>query len=252
LAAAGFDVIVPYLRGFGDSDVGPERHMDPPVHARDLQALLVGELGHERVVVAGGDLGGPVVQDLALRFPGLVDRMVLFNCPVPGIGRAAGGHVWRSSLDYFVRQGTDPDGLMQELASPSARTAYVSTFYSSRYWAHDGAFDRDAVAFHAAPFADATKLRASFAVYEAAFDETARSERTMLAPNPDLRTLVLYGPSDRVLPTTFDRDAAAAFADHVGPFLLRDCGHFVPWEAPHAFTSATTMFCADLLADRAR
>ena len=248
LAAAGFEVIVPDLRGFGDSEVGPGRHMDPPVHARDLHALVTEELGHERVVLAGGDLGGPVVQDLANRFPGTVERMVLFNCPVPGIGRSDGGHVWSSSLDYFVRQGTDPDGLMAELATASARVAYVAAFYTSRFWAHDGAFDTASARFHAEPFADADHLRAGFSVYEAAFDETARSERTMLAPNGDVRTLILYGPSDRVLPTTFDRDAAAAFADHVGPFLLRDCGHFVPWEAPHAFVSGVAAFCGDLLA----
>jgi len=42
--------------------------------------------------------------------------------------------------------------------------------------------------------------------------------------------------------------AALVFPDHVGPFLLRDCGHFVPWEAARAFASGTTAFCSDLLA----
>ena len=32
--------------------------------------------------------------------------------------------------------------------------------------------------------------------------------------------------------------AAVVFPDHVGPFLLRDCGHFVQWEAAHALNSA--------------
>jgi pimeloyl-ACP methyl ester carboxylesterase len=247
LAAAGFEVIVPDLRGFGDSDVGPGTHNDVPVHARDLHALLTDGLGHERAVVAGGDLGGPVIQDLALRFPESVDRMVLFNAPVPGMGRSAGGRAWASSLDYFVRQGTDADGLLADLATPAQRQAYITTFYTSRFWAHDGAFDADAARFHSEPFTDADRLRAGFRGYEAVFDPEARSEPTMLAPNPAVRVLVLYGPSDHVMPTGFDLDAAAAFPDHVGPFLLRDCGHFVPWEAPHAFTSATVAFCSDLL-----
>ena len=250
LAEAGFEVIVPDLRGFGDSELGPELCQDPPVHSRDLHALVTDGLGHDRVVLAGGDLGGPVIQDMALRFPELTDRLVLFNAPVPGIGRSQEGHVWSSSLDYFVRQGTDADGLIDDLDSSAARTNYIATFYSSRFWAHDGAFDAAAVAFHAEPFADAGSLRSGFAVYEAAFDEAARSEPTLMEPNPDVRVLVLYGPSDHVIPTTFDSDAAAAFEDHVGPFLLRDCGHFVPWEAPHAFTSATATFCSDLLAQR--
>ena len=41
--------------------------------------------------------------------------------------------------------------------------------------------------------------------------------------------------------------AAVVFPNHVGPFLLRDCGHFVPWEAPHALVSATIAFCGDAL-----
>ena len=40
--------------------------------------------------------------------------------------------------------------------------------------------------------------------------------------------------------------AAVVFPNHVGPFLLRDCGHFVPWEAPHALVSATIAFCGDV------
>jgi pimeloyl-ACP methyl ester carboxylesterase len=41
--------------------------------------------------------------------------------------------------------------------------------------------------------------------------------------------------------------AAQVFAHHVGPYQLRDCGHFVPWEAPHALVSGTAAFCSDLL-----
>lgn len=39
---------------------------------------------------------------------------------------------------------------------------------------------------------------------------------------------------------------AAAGFDVIVPDL-RDCGHFVPWEAPHALISATRVFCRDLL-----
>src|SRR5438128_7075499 len=74
LAAAGFDVIVPDLRGFGDSGLAPDDRYDVAAHARDLHALL-GELGHDRCVAVAGDLGGLVAQDLSLRFDGLIDRL---------------------------------------------------------------------------------------------------------------------------------------------------------------------------------
>ena len=40
-------------------------------------------LGHERVAVIGGDVGGVVLFDLGLRYPGWVARQVLFNTLPP-------------------------------------------------------------------------------------------------------------------------------------------------------------------------
>ena len=56
----------------------------------------------------------------------------------------------------------------------------------------------------------------------------------------------VVGTSDHVLYPDFDRMAAVVFPDHVGPYLLRDCGHFVPWEASHALVSGIRTFCRDL------
>lgn len=255
LAAAGFEVIVPDLRGFGDSEVGPDGFHDVPSHARDLYALVHEVLGHERVVVMGGDLGGPVVQELALRFPDWVERMVLFNSPLPYLkdemSGIAGTRPARESSDYFFRQGLDPDGLAAELTTPEQRRRYVATFYTSRFWAHPGAFEHPAeVDFHTEPFGDGASLRASFGGYESSFSAAARSEPSVLAKNEHTRTLILHGTSDHVIYPAFDRMAAIVLPDHVGPFLLRDCGHFVPWEAPHALVSGTVAFCGDLLGVR--
>jgi pimeloyl-ACP methyl ester carboxylesterase len=216
---------------------------------------LMKSLGFDRYVVAGGDFGGPIVQEVALRHPDAVIRMVLFNSPLPldatsrarwkeaGLNTRAS----RDAADYFVRQGTDPDGLTADLTTTEQRRRYIATFYTSRFWAHDGAFDADAVAFHTEPFSKATVLRSSFRPYESSFTAAARSEASLLGPNPTTETLILFGTSDHVLYPDFDRMAALVFDRHVGPFLLRDCGHFVPWEAPHAFISATRSFCRDLL-----
>lgn len=262
LAAAGFEVIVPDLRGFGDSDVAPDGWRDVASMSHDLYALVHDHLGHERVVLGGGDLGGPVVQDLALRHPDWVDRMVLFNSPLPFDKERMAGmdtRPAREASDYFIRQGTDADALAAELTTPEMRQRYIATFYTSRFWGHPGAFLDPAsppgrlggdatVDFHTEPFADGAKLRASFGGYETSFDASLRSERPMMGRNERTRTLVLHGTSDHVLYPGFDRMAAVVFPDHVGPFLLRDCGHFVPWEVPHAFTSGVIAFAGDLLA----
>jgi pimeloyl-ACP methyl ester carboxylesterase len=250
LADAGHEVIVPDLRGFGRSGIGPDRLHDVASHSRDLHALVHDHLGHERVVAVGGDLGGPVIQDLALRFPGFVERMVLFNAPLPYDKERMAGMRTRppaESADYFVRQGTDADALAAELATPEQRRRYIATFYGSRHWAHPGTFLPDDVAFMTEPWADAAKLRASFGTYESVFSEAARSEPPMLARNPDVEALLLFGPSDHVMYPEFDRMAAVVFPNHVGPFLVRDAGHFLQWEAADVFNSAVRSFCRDLV-----
>ena len=102
----------------------------------------------------------------------------------------------RESSDYYVRQGTDADALAAELDTPEQRERYIATFYTSRFWAHPGAFSPEAVTFHVDPFRDGAKLRASFGGYESVFSEAARSEASVIEPNPHTQTLVLFGPSD--------------------------------------------------------
>src|SRR3954451_14887137 len=69
--AGRFDLIVPDLRGFGDSpkpDQGPSDRAGPEVHARDLLALL-DSLGLARIGIASHDVGAVVVQALAHAHP---------------------------------------------------------------------------------------------------------------------------------------------------------------------------------------
>lgn len=262
LAAAGFEVIVPDLRGFGDSDVGPDGFHDVPAHVHDLHALLTDGLRLDRVVLCGGDLGGPVVQMLALEHPELAERLVLFNSPLPYDRERMAGMATRpprEAADYFVRQGMDADGLAADLTTPEQRRRYIATFYTSRFWAHPGAFIGDAPAvfgpfggtpqvdFHTEPFGDAVKLRASFGGYESVFDPAQQSGPAQLARNEAVRALLLFGPSDHVIYPAFDDMAAVVFPDHDGPHRLEGCGHFVPWEAPIQLTEHVVRFCAELL-----
>jgi len=144
--------------------------------------------------------------------------MVLFNSPLPyDRERMAGLRTMAASThDYFLRQGLDADSLAAELATGEQRRRYVATFYSSRLWAHPGAFTDEAIAFHTEPFADGRRLRASFGAYESVFSERARSEPLEWRPNDRHRAVVLFGPSDHVIAPDFDRMAEQVFGRIVG------------------------------------
>ena len=246
LRDAGFDVVVPDLRGFGESGLAPDGFYDVVSHARDIEALVFDHLQYESVVLVGGDLGGPVIQEIALRNPTRVERMVLFNSPLPVDKERMDGLRTRPPvevMDYFIRQGTDADSLATELATDEKRTGYIAEFYSTRLWAHPGAFSADDIAWHVEPFRDAQKLRASFANYESAFDAKKRIEKPLYGRNLVTPTLILFGTSDQVIYPDFDLMAATVFEDHEGPVRIENCGHFVPWEAAEEFIFRTVKFC---------
>lgn len=245
LRDAGFDVVVPDLRAFGDSAIGPDGFNDVVSHALDIRALVHDHLGYDRVILVGGDLGGSVVQEIALRWPEWVDRMVLFNSPLPYMKNEMAGLATRadaSTRDYFERQGTDPDGLIAELATPDACRGYVEHFYGPRMWAHPGNFTPTDAAFHAEPFGDPARLRETFGNYESAYSADKRIERPRFGPNATTPTLIIFGTSDRVIYPDFDKMAEIVFTRHEGPVRIEGCGHFVPWEAPERFIELTAAF----------
>jgi pimeloyl-ACP methyl ester carboxylesterase len=242
---AGFNVVVPDLRGFGDSSLGANGFYDVVSHARDMEALLFSHLSLSSVVLIGGDLGGPVIQEIALRSPERIEKMVLFNSPLPMDKERMTGMRTRPPvevMDYFIRQGTDADALANELDSPEKRAAYIATFYSTRLWAHPSAFSAEEIEWHVEPFRDAAKLRASFTNYESAFDESKRTQRALYGRNTHTSTLILFGTSDHVIYPDFDLMAATVFENHVGPYRIENCGHFVPWEAPQELVTRTKEF----------
>ena len=251
LAEAGFEVIAPDLRGYGDSGLDPEGRYDTATQARDVEALVRGELGHESCVACGGDFGGVVAQDLSLRFEGFVERLALFNTipPVlpdspPEVPREV-----RMAADYFVRQGRDADGLAAELDTPDKRRRYVAEMYGPRFWAAPGAFEPDDVEFMTEPFGDAEHFRASLAIYEYALRAREWEEAPRMREENPTPTLILYGPADHVIPRDFPQRMEAAFPRRIGPFLVQDAGHFLQWERPDVLNPALRYFCGDLLGE---
>ena len=56
-----------------------------------------------------------------------------------------------------------------------------------------------------------------------------------------------FSRKDAAIYPEFDRMAAVVFSHHVGPFLVRDAGHFLQWERAVLLNRTITAFCRDLL-----
>jgi pimeloyl-ACP methyl ester carboxylesterase len=233
------DVVVPDLRGFG----GADRHDRPPpeAYSADAQAEsvcgLIEELGLERPVLAGYDVGSRVAQAVARRFAGDVRALVVAP-PLPGIGPRI---LEPQAQREFWYQPFHRLALSEALIDGDARAvrAYLEHFWthwSGPRWAPDPDRFEELVGLYARPGA----FRASIAWYRAGAGSVAHS----LAERPPapldrlaVPTTVLWPEHDPLFPSTWS-DRLEEFLADVELHVLDDVGHFVPLEAPAAFADA--------------
>ncbi len=84
LADAGFRVIAPDLRGYGETDKHGPYDLDT---LADDVCHLIESLGERRAKIVGHDWGGGVAWHLASKRPEFCERLVVLNCPHPVVMR---------------------------------------------------------------------------------------------------------------------------------------------------------------------
>ena len=250
LVEAGYEVIVPDLRGYGDSDLSKDDAYDLVLYSRDLRTLVHDVLGHPRCGAIAGDVGGVVICDMANRFPDLIERMIFFNTVPPTDFANPDWYAERGlSLmplpdgptgDYRIRQGRDSEALLAELDTRARRHRYLRDFYEHRLWASPGAFSDADIDFMAEPFLDPRKLAASWAPYQLQYGRKM-SEIPMMGP-VEVPTLVLYGPEDHVVPGDFVKRCEAGFRNRIGPVVVPEAGHFLQWERADVLNGLAAVF----------
>lgn len=237
--AGSADVIVPDLRGFGESDKHPAPPADAysaPAQARSVLGLL-DDLGVEVATFAGYDVGSRVAQSIARAAPERVRSLVL-SPPLPGAGvrvlaAEAQAEFWYQALHRLP--------LVEELidGEPRAVRAYLRHFWS--HWSgpsfEPGEEQLDhLVEVYSAPGA----FTASIAWYRAGAGMVATS-LAETTPDPAKRTgaptTVLWQEHDPLFPLAWSDRLDEYFSDVVLE-RLEGVGHFAPLEAPDAFAAA--------------
>ena len=225
--AQDFTVVVPDLRGYGDSSRPPTTPDHEPYSKRAMgrdQFALMRHFGFERFAVAGHDRGGRVAYRMALDHPDRVSRLAVLDIIPTGdalrrADMAFGMGYWHW---FFLAQ---PYPLPERLLAADPDAYYLARL--DEPWRDPEAladymrFVRDPAANHAM----CEDYRAG-ASYDFQLDEADRGSRRIGCP-----LLALWSRTGSLEQRYDVRAVWREWADDVRGTSL-DCGHFMPEEAP--------------------
>ena len=220
--AARYRVIVPDLRGLGDSS-RPVGGYDKKTVAQDIWRLAHDVLGERRLYVVGHDWGGPVAYALAAQHRDAVRRMVIFDVPVPGDGTPV------------MFSGRWHHGLHWELDFPEALTAgredvYLGFFYRT-FGARPDAISEEAQREYLRTYRQPGAMRAGFNLYRATPQDVADNEAFQAEGKLAMPILVYGGAQGRGRgPLAMESWQRVALDVRGG--VADACGHWIPEERP--------------------
>jgi pimeloyl-ACP methyl ester carboxylesterase len=213
-------VIAPDLRGFGQSAKPPQGY-DKKTMAQDIHALAA-SLGHDRVSVAGHDIGLMVAYAYAAQFPAEVDRIALMDAFLPGVGDWT--KVWLlRDLWHFHFYGQTPLKLV----------AGRERIYFEHFW-NDFAADRKRSVperdrrIYAKAYGQPGAMRAGFEVFRA-FEQDAADFQKLAQTKLTMPMLVLTGEKAS---GDFLIQQARLVASNVEGAVIKGAGHWLMEEAP--------------------
>ena len=245
LAAAGFRVIVPHLRGHGSTRFlsgATLRNGQQAAVALDIVALM-DALKIRKAVLAGFDWGARTADIIAAAWPERVDALVsvsgyLINnreaikAPLP----PAGEYAWWYQFYFATEHGkAGYEKYRRDFARLIWKTA------SPRWAFSDAEFERSAASFDNPDHVDVVihnyRWRQSLAEGESRYDELER--RLAAGPAIAVPAIVLEGDANGAPHATGD---AAFRKKFTGPYGYRvvtgGIGHNLPQEAPREFAQA--------------
>jgi pimeloyl-ACP methyl ester carboxylesterase len=220
LLARTHTVIAPDLRGIGQS-AKPAHGYDKKTMAADTHALAA-SLGYRHVQLVGHDIGLMVAYAYAAQHPATVDRIVLMDAFLPGVGDWK--NVWLlRDLWHFHFYGEVPLQLV----------AGRERIYFEHFW-NDFAADRTRSVpesdrqLYAAAYAQPGGMRAGFEVFRA-FEQDAADFQKLAEKKLTMPMLVLTGEKAS---GNFLIEQGRLVADKVEGVIVKGSGHWLMEEAP--------------------
>lgn len=226
--AERYHVIVPDLRGYGETDK-PASGYDKRTMANDIRELMR-HLGHERIALVGHDRGARVATRFAKDHRDVLDRLVTMdNIPTRVVFNETNSALARKYWFFYFQQVPDlPEALVE-----GREEIFLRHFFSS--WCYDPeALSDEEVAVYVRAYSQPGALRGAFNDYRAGAEDLAQD----LADADELiacPTLTIWGADFDLVGGTFDvLEVWKGMARDVRGVPIPRCGHLPHEEQPDA------------------
>lgn len=235
LAAAGWRVVMPDLRGYHLSDAPRGAHRYGLDRLAEDVACLLRELGPEPSPVVGHDWGGVAAWWAAVRFPRLISRLVILDAPHPSVGWRYVLHDRaqrrRSSYIYYFQLPFFPERRLARDRAGALRRMFVRT-------SRPGTFSPAELDRYATAILVPGRLSGMLAWYRAALVAPARRRPTVRVSVP---TRLLWGARDTALGTEMI-GPTLELCDQASGRLFPEAGHWLHHEEPTAVAAELAQF----------
>jgi len=239
-------LVMPDLRGFGDSD----RPQDVVDYATDTLVAdifaLADAVGIDRFALVGHDWGGAIAWAAALRGNPRIERLAIVNSPHPLIfqksliedrAQRAASQYMRAFRNAGMEAGIEAMGFDSFFDKSFAKHADLSLISPEERQTYIGQWSR--------PGALTAMLNwyRSSQVVVPAVDEAAAMPAWVERGVPKLKipVRVIWGLEDKAL-LPIQLEGIGEVGDDVELFPLQGIGHFAPWEAPEEVAAALKPF----------
>jgi pimeloyl-ACP methyl ester carboxylesterase len=215
--AKNYTVIVPDLRGLGDSSK-PVTGYDGKTAAEDIYQL-VSQLGFRNVFLVGHDFGAQVAYSYAAAHPNDVKRLVILDVPIPGIGAG------RNITDlWWAKFHMVPD--VPEMLVQGHEREYLTWFY--RYSCNPSAITKEDIDEYVSRYSAPGGMHAGFEYYRALPEDIKQNEQYSKVKLP-MPVLFLGGECSF---GTAGLDSMRLLATDVRGSLVPNSAHWIPEERP--------------------
>jgi pimeloyl-ACP methyl ester carboxylesterase len=244
LAARGCRVIVPYLRGYGETrfhDPATPRSGEQAAIGADLIALM-DALSVKRAVFAGYDWGGRAACVAAALWPDRCIGLVSVNgYLIQDIARAMVPLKPEREAAYWYQYYFQIDRGRAGLAANRRGIAAILWRQWSPNWRFDEAcFERTAAAHDNPDYVDIVihSYRHRYGLADGDPEYADIQRRLAALPAVTVPAITLDGDGDGVAPATDGTAQAAKFTGRRIHRVIPRAGHNLPQEAPEAFAAA--------------